>query len=166
MGTKANSFTAKQNAWQQGKPASVDSSQKPLNAETGPLLDTFEKPNAPGTQVNGAVTSEPLSEVTNSVPETANLNEVRQEKGDRKTAALGASGREKIARPGLETQPSWADEVNEEEQDKWAKELAQEEQWEPVTSKNGNKPRNENANRFQSFEQVADPLFEDAGWEA
>ncbi|KIW52826.1 hypothetical protein PV05_08443 [Exophiala xenobiotica] len=201
--TKANSFTAKQNAWQQGKPASVDSSQKPLNAETGPLLDTFEKPNAPGTQVNGAVTSEPLSEVTNSVPETANLNEVRQEKGDRKTAALGASGREKIARPGLETQPSWADEVNEEEQDKWAKELAQEEQWEPVTSKkgkkkgkrdnetsseasssfarptiainrpatngnkeNGIKPRNENANRFQSFEQVADPLFEDAGWEA
>ncbi|KAK5281002.1 hypothetical protein LTR40_005559 [Exophiala xenobiotica] len=165
--------------------------------------NTFEKPNVSGTQVNGAVTSKPLSEVINSVPATANLNEVRQEEGARKTAALGASGREKLERPGLESQPSWADEVNEEEQDKWAKELTQEDQWEAVKSKkgkkkvnkenetsseasssfarpttainrpatngkkeNGIKSRNENANRFQSIQQVAHPSFEDAGWEA
>jgi len=201
--TKADSFTAKQNAWQQGKPASAASPQKPSNTEAGLLLDTFEKPNVSGTQVNGAVTSKPLSEVTNSVPATANLNEVRQEEGSRKTAALGASGREKLERPGLESQPSWADEVNEEEQDKWAKELTQEDQWEAVKSKkgkkkvnkenetsseasssfarpttainrpatngkkeNGIKSRTENANRFQSIQQVANPSFEDAGWEA
>ncbi|KAL6242961.1 hypothetical protein RBB50_010061 [Rhinocladiella similis] len=200
--TKANSFAAKQNAWQQGKPSSSSSSS---SAETSskvprngaaPLLDTYEKSNEPAARVNGAVNSEPLSDITNSVSETATVNAVRQEQGQGKTAALGASGREKMERPRLGTQSSWADEVNEEEQDKWATELAAEEQWEAVTSKKGKKKatdkssspvrpantvhnlvtngskengvqsRKDSANRFQSFEQSAEPSFKDADWEA
>ncbi|KIW18750.1 hypothetical protein PV08_03039 [Exophiala spinifera] len=195
--TKANSFTARQNAWQQGKPSlSTEPSYKAPQAEAAPLLDTFNNSNEPATHVNGAVTSEPLSDLTNSVPETATVNTVRQDVGQSKTAALGASGREKVERPRLGTQSSWADEVNEEEQDKWATDLAAEEQWESVTSKKGKKKateksssparpaatvhnltttaskengvqsRKENANRFQSFGQSAEASFKDADWEA
>ena len=137
--TKANSFTSKQNAWQQGKPASEELKKKESHTAVAPLLDTFEKKDATSVDANGAVRSQPLSDVTNLVPATANVNAVKQEEGANKTAALGASNREKASRPTLESQPSWADEVNEEEQDKWASELTGEEKWESVTSKKGKK---------------------------
>lgn len=137
--TKANSFAAKTNVWQQGKPASEQSAKKEPQAAIAPLLDTFDETDASTLPVNGAVNSQPLSDVTNSLPATANVNEVKQEEGDNKTAALAASNREKAPRPALESQPSWADEVNDEEQDKWAHELTREEKWEPVTSKKGKK---------------------------
>ncbi|KAK4943936.1 hypothetical protein LTR10_016652 [Elasticomyces elasticus] len=137
--TKANSFTSKQNAWQQGKPASQELAKKESHTEVAPLLDTFDKSDAAPVNENGAVNSQPLSDVTNSLPATANVNEVRQEEGGNKTTALAASNREKVSRPALESQPSWADEVNEEEQDKWASELTGEEKWESVTSKKGKK---------------------------
>ncbi|KAK6379548.1 hypothetical protein LTS17_006466 [Exophiala oligosperma] len=185
--SKANSFTAQQNAWQQGKlSSSAEASSKPSQGGAAPLLDTFEESNEPASHVNGAVTSEPLSDITKSVPAAATVNAVRQEEGQGKTAALGASGREKAERPRLGTQSSWADEVNEEEQDKWATELAKEEQWEAVTSKKGKKKANGKssspvrptttvhnlvtngaANRFQSFAPSAHPSdFKDDDWEA
>ena len=133
---KANSFAMKQNAWQAGKQIPVMTDESTSKAEVAPLLDTFERPTV---KVNGAVYSEPLSKTTNSMPETANANTIRQDVGVNKTGAAASSSREKIARPVLETRPSWADEVNEEEQDKWANELAQEEKWEPVTTKKAKK---------------------------
>ncbi|KAI1616870.1 hypothetical protein EDD36DRAFT_147884 [Exophiala viscosa] len=137
--TKANSFTSKPNAWQQGKPASEELKKKESHTAVAPLLDTFDKEDVTSVDVSGAVNSQPLSDVTNSVPATANVNEVKQQEGDNKTAALGASNREKVSRPTLGSQPSWADEVNDEEQDKWASELTGEERWESVTSKKGKK---------------------------
>ncbi|OQV01429.1 hypothetical protein CLAIMM_06793 [Cladophialophora immunda] len=145
--TKANSFTAKQNAWQTGKPASEKLAQ---TTEVAPLLDTFEQPQLPTVTVNESVTAEPLSHVTNTVPETANVTEVKQDVGKGKTQALGASDREKLVRPVLGSQPSWADEVNEEEQDKWANELAQEEKWESVTNKKGKKKAKKDINDTSS----------------
>lgn len=136
---KANSFTAKQNAWQTAKPASGKLSENASRAKVAPLLDTFEKTDIPTVKVNGAVNSEPLSDITNSIPATADAKAERPDIGDNKARVLAVSSREKLARPGLETQPSWADEVNQEEQDKWAKELAQEEKWESVTTKKGKK---------------------------
>ena len=137
--TKANTFTSKQNAWQSNKPAADKLPRDTGDNEVAPLLDTFENKPVPTPTGYGAVTSEPLSDITYSVSQTANANAVRQEVGGAKTQALAASDREKVARPGLESQPSWADEVNDEEQDKWATELAQEEKWESVASKKGKK---------------------------
>jgi hypothetical protein len=137
--TKANSFTSKPNAWQAATPSSEKLAPTTLQTEAAPLLDTFEKKEPPAVHINGAVQSEPLSQVTKAVPETANVNQVRQEEGESKTNALAASDREKLGRPVLETRPSWADEVNEEEQTNWANDLAQEEKWEPVTTKKGKK---------------------------
>ncbi|KIW85887.1 hypothetical protein Z517_01280 [Fonsecaea pedrosoi CBS 271.37] len=145
--TKANSFTAKQNAWQTGKPASE---KLPQTTEAAPLLDTFDKPEIPTVTVNGSVTSEPLSNVTNAVHETANVSAVKEDVGKGKTRALGASDREKAARPVLGSRPSWADEVNQEEQDKWAKELVQDEKWESVTSKKGKKKAKKDINDTSS----------------
>ncbi|OAP60907.1 hypothetical protein AYL99_05909 [Fonsecaea erecta] len=155
--TKADSFTAKQNAWQTGKPASEKLAQ---TNQVAPLLDTFDKPEIPPVAVNGSVTAEPLSNVTNTVPETANVTEVKKDVGEGKTHALGASEREKPVRPALGSQPSWADEVNEEEQDKWANELAQEEKWESVTSKKGKKKSKKDINDTSSeaSSSVARPL--------
>ncbi|OCT51662.1 hypothetical protein CLCR_08500 [Cladophialophora carrionii] len=141
---KADAFTSKQNAWQSSKPAAEKLTQTSRHEEVGPLLDTFEKPVAPTFTVHGAVTSEPLSDVTNAVPDTANVNMVRKEVGGNKTNALAPSDREKVSRPTLGSQSSWADEVNEEEQDNWANELAQEEKWESVTTKKGKKGKKEN----------------------
>ena len=137
--TKANVFTAKQSAWQSGKPASEELTQKSANDKVVPLLDTFEEKTQTTVPAHGGVTSEPMRDITNTVAETANVNEVRQGVGEGKTTALAASDREKVSRPGLASQASWADEVNEDEQDKWAHELAQEEQWESVTNKKGKK---------------------------
>lgn len=137
--TKANSFSAKQNAWHTANPAPEKLIRNTVSSEPAPLLDTFEKEEIPTVKVNGAVSSEPLSEITHKVPETANANAVKDDLGEDQTSALAASSREKMSRPVLESQPSWADEVNEEEQDKWEKELAQEEKWESVTSKKGKK---------------------------
>ncbi|KIW67239.1 hypothetical protein PV04_06504 [Phialophora macrospora] len=135
--TKANSFTSTQNAWQSGKPAAEKLVENSHTDEVVPLLDTFEKPEVPTFTVQGAVTTEPLSDVTNAVPVPTNVNAVRKEFGGDKTNALAASDREKVSRPGLGSRSSWADQVNEEEQDNWANELAQEEKWESVTSKKG-----------------------------
>ncbi|KIW95029.1 uncharacterized protein Z519_03610 [Cladophialophora bantiana CBS 173.52] len=148
--TKANSFTAKQNAWQSGKPASEKLVQTTTSTEVAPLLDTFEETDIPTVTVNGSVTSEPLSDVANTVPEAASVSEVQQNIEKGKTNALGVSDREKLARPALGSRPSWADEVNEEEQDKWANELAQEEQWESVTSKKGKKKAKKDLNDTSS----------------
>ncbi|KAJ9607894.1 hypothetical protein H2200_007973 [Cladophialophora chaetospira] len=137
--SKANAFAAKQNVWQSNKPAAEHLTPTAGSNEATPLLDTFDKTETSTLAEHGAVTSEPLSKVTNSVPETANVNAVRKQVGGNTTSALAASEREKISRPRLESQSSWADEVNEEEQDKWANDLAQEEQWESVTSKKGKK---------------------------
>ncbi|EXJ58672.1 hypothetical protein A1O7_06100 [Cladophialophora yegresii CBS 114405] len=137
--TKADAFTSKQNAWQSSKPAAEKLAQTSRDEEVGPLLDTFEKPVGPTFTVHGAVTAEPLSDITNAVPGTANVNTVRKEIGVDKTNALAPSDREKVHRPTLGSQSSWADEVNEEEQDNWATELAQEEKWESVTTKKGKK---------------------------
>lgn len=136
---KADSFTAKQNAWNAGAPTSAKPQANAVEVANAPLLDTFESEESPPVKVNGAVQAEPLSSVTNSLPATANINQVRGQKGDSKTGALGASGREKLTRPRVESQSSWADEVNEEEQNKWASELAEEEKWESVTTKKGKK---------------------------
>ncbi|KIX94532.1 uncharacterized protein Z520_09918 [Fonsecaea multimorphosa CBS 102226] len=145
--TKANSFTAKQNAWQTAKPAPEKSAQ---TTEVAPLLETFEKPELPTVTVNESVKAEPLSNVTNSVPDSATINSVKQDVGEGETHALGASDREKLARPVLGSRPSWADEVNEEEQDKWANELAQEEKWESVTNKKGKKKAKKDINDTSS----------------
>lgn len=135
---KADSFATKQNAWQAGAPATSKSPGTSSEVTNAPLLDTFEKEATPST-ANSAVQAESLSKITNSVPATANVNQVRQEKGEAKTNALAASGREKPTRPRVESQSSWADEVNEEEQNKWASELADEGKWESVTMKKGKK---------------------------
>jgi hypothetical protein len=137
--TKANAFTSTQNAWQLGKPAAEKLTQNSEKDDVVPLLDTFEKPVVPTFTVHGAITSEPLSDVTNAVPDTTNVNAVKKKLGGDKTNALAASDREKVSRPGLGTRSSWADQVNEEEQDNWANELAQEEKWESVTTKKGKK---------------------------
>ena len=137
--SKANAFTSKQNAWQSSKPAAEKLTENTSKDEAAPLLDTFEKKDIPTSSGNGAVTSEPLSDITNSVPETANINTVKKQVGEQTTSALAASERENISRPRLETKSSWADEVNEEEQTKWAQDLAQEEKWESVTTKKGKK---------------------------
>jgi hypothetical protein len=136
---KSDSFTAKQNAWHAGAPTTAKPQADSSEVANAPLLDTFEKEDTPAVKVNGGVQAEPLSKITNSVPATANVNQVRQHKGDGKTNALAASGREKLTRPRVESQSSWADEVNEEEQNKWASELAEEEKWESVTTKKGKK---------------------------
>lgn len=137
--TKADSFAPKHNVWQAEKPASAQLSPGSSHTEVAPLLDTLEETPVPATKVNGAVHSEPMSNVSTSMPTTANINAVRKEEGEQRTSALAASSREKAARPGLATQPSWADEVNDEEQDKWAQELTHEEKWESVTTKKGKK---------------------------
>jgi len=137
---KADSFAAKQNAWNAGAPTNGTAKPQATNHEDAnmPLLDTFER-ETPSVQVNGAVQTQPLSTITNSVSTTANVNQVRGQKGDSKINALGTSSREKLTRPRVESQSSWADEVNEEEQNKWASELAEEEKWEAVTTKKGKK---------------------------
>lgn len=137
--SKANAFGAKQNAWQSNKPAAEELAPKSTSGSAAPLLDTFEKDEATTPAKQGAVTSKPLSDVTNSVPETANINAVKKQIGENRTSALAASEREQISRPRLESQSSWADEVNEEEQDKWANDLTQAEKWESVTNKKGKK---------------------------
>ncbi|EXJ85995.1 hypothetical protein A1O1_06364 [Capronia coronata CBS 617.96] len=142
--TKANSFTAKQNPWQTGKPSPQKSVQEPPKTEAVPLLDTFDTGATPAVKSdvpNGAVSAKPLPTIISPVTDmdNANANAVRQEVGEKETNALAASSRERLARPALHAQASWADEVNEEEQDKWATELAGEEKWEPVTTKKGKK---------------------------
>jgi hypothetical protein len=137
--TKANAFAAKQNAWQSNKPAAEKLATSSSSNEVPPLLDTFEKPEVKVASTNGAVSSEPLSNVTNAVPDTAHVSDLRREVGERKTSALGASEREAASRPALSSKASWADEVNEEDQNKWVNELAEEEKWESVTSKKGKK---------------------------
>ncbi|KEF56450.1 uncharacterized protein A1O9_08031 [Exophiala aquamarina CBS 119918] len=136
---KADSFTAKQNAWNAGAPTPAKPQSNTAEVANAPLLDTFEREKSPSVKVNGAVQAEPLSNIANSVPATANANQMRGQQGDSKTDALGASSREKLTRPRMESQSSWADEVNEEEQNKWASELAEEEKWESVTTKKGKK---------------------------
>lgn len=115
--TKANNFTftAQQNAWQSSKPASEKLAQSAGANGTAPLLDTFER--------------EETTTPTNPVAATGSASESKEK----------ASENKRVSRPSLDSKPSWADEVNEEEQDKWATELAQEEKWEAVTTKKGKK---------------------------
>jgi hypothetical protein len=120
--TKANNFKPTQNAWK--------ASELPA-AQPTTLLDTFD-PNKTPTADKGAVSVQPLSNITNGV----GVKAAQEEVGKKKVEALGASTRE---RPGLSREASWADEVNEEEQTKWEKQLQEEEKWEPVTSKKSKK---------------------------
>lgn len=116
--TKANNFTftTQQNAWQSSKPASEKLAQNVSTNGIVPLLDTFER-------------EETTTPTINSIVATGNINELNEK----------ASETKRVSRPSLDSKPSWADEVNQEEQDKWANELAQEEKWEAVTSKKGKK---------------------------
>lgn len=136
---KADSFASKQNAWNAGAPSTTKSQHKESEVVSAPLLDTFDKEEATISTNKGAVQAEPLSKITSSVPENATVGQVREEKGQGKTSALAASSREKLTRPRVESQSSWADEVNEEEQNKWATELTDEGKWESVTTKKGKK---------------------------
>lgn len=156
--TKADNFAAKQNAWQSGKPTIAGTSGQTAEAPHAPLLDTFDRQNESPKPVNGAVALEPLSNVTNVVPETANVNQVRKDVGEAKTDALAATSREKMSRPELQAKSSWADEVNDEEQDQWATELVQGEKWESVTSKKGKKKaRKEVETSSEASSSVARP---------
>ncbi|KIX04668.1 uncharacterized protein Z518_05538 [Rhinocladiella mackenziei CBS 650.93] len=156
--TKANSFTAKQNAWQGGKPPPEKSLRNGSNPEAAQLLDTFGKEETPRIKVNGMVNSEPQSENPNPVPDSSNVNAVRQEVREHTMNALAASSREKFGRSVLETRPSWADEVNEEEQDKWATELANEEKWEAVTrKKEKKKAKKDNDTSSEASSSLARP---------
>ncbi|RVX67892.1 hypothetical protein B0A52_08497 [Exophiala mesophila] len=137
--TKADNFAAKQNAWQSGKPTTSGTSGQTAEVRHAPLLDTFDPVGESAKPVNGAVSSEPLSNITNVTTEATNVNQVRKEQGESKTNAMAASSREKVSRPELQAKASWADEVNDEEQDQWASELVQDEKWESVTSKKGKK---------------------------
>ncbi|KAK5054462.1 hypothetical protein LTR84_001353 [Exophiala bonariae] len=141
---KADSFASKQNAWKAGAPSTTKSQGNSSEVASPPLLDTFDKEETAISADNGAVQAEPLSKITKSVPATANVSRVREEEGEEKTSALAASSREKLTRPRVESQSSWADEVNEEEQNKWATELADEGKWESVTTKKGKKKGGKN----------------------
>jgi hypothetical protein len=140
---KAATFE-KQNVWQSGKPTTAKTEENASGTQTAPLLDTLDKAETATPSFHSAVTTGPLADITTSVQENANVNQVRQEEGEDKTSALAASGRERASRPSIASQASWADEVNEEEQDKWASTLAQEAEWESVTTKKNKKKANKN----------------------
>lgn len=120
--TRSNAFTPTHSAWKQEAPAS----QQPAK-----LLDTFDDAQTP--RANGqAVTTQPLSNITNG----ANVNAAKENTGEDKVSALGASTRE---RPELGRGESWADQVNDYEQAQWEKDLVQEDKWETATSKKAKK---------------------------
>ncbi len=120
--TKSTSFAPSANVWRKETPAS----QQPA-----PLLDTLDPAQTP--KANGqAVTTQPLSNITNGV----DVNAAKHKVGGNRVSALGASTRE---RPELGRGASWADEVNDEEQTRWEEELVQEDKWEAVTSKKAKK---------------------------
>jgi hypothetical protein len=142
--SKANNFTSQQNAWQSSKPASEKIAENGTKHEVAPLLDTFNPEEVVTPSANGAVTTEPLSEITNDVPSNAKVSEVKETIGEDKTSALAASEREDakkgtLKKPALTSKPSWADEVNDEEQAQWQTSLVEEEKWESVTTKKGKK---------------------------
>ena len=133
--TKADTFasTTKANAW-----------KKPEEPKPSPqqatLLDTFDPASTAEAQPSGAVSSQPLANVTNGA--NTNVNAIKKDQGAGKTEALAASGRE--GRPDLSRGTSWADAVNDEEQHKWEQKLVEEGgEWESVTTKN-NKKKNRN----------------------
>ena len=133
--TKANTFasTTKENAWK--KP---DEPKSPPQQAT--LLDTFDSAATLRAQPNGAVTAQPLANVTNGA--NKNVNALKKDQGAGKTEALAASGRE--GRPNMSRGESWADEVNDEEQNQWEQKLVEDGgEWESVTTKkNKKKTRN------------------------
>ncbi|KAG9783386.1 hypothetical protein KCU88_g2990, partial [Aureobasidium melanogenum] len=139
--TKASSFAAKQNAWQAGPTKSPAPVHEQPRTGPAPLLDTFDAgaTGASKPSVHEAVTSDPQPDATTSTPEAATTNAGQRAGDEHKAIGPPASNMDKASRPALQAQPSWADEVNEEEQDRWVSELAQEEKWESVTSKKGKK---------------------------
>jgi hypothetical protein len=139
--TKANNFTQTQNAWKSSNTNAQPVQQPPTQSG---LLDTFEPSETP----KESVSTKPAEQVTQD--SGTSVAEAKEEVGKDKVEALAASKRE--GRPGIAQQPSWADEVNADDQDKWMKQLtgAGEEEWEDVTSKKQKKKNRKNANDTSS----------------
>lgn len=140
--TKADSFGAQSNVWtatdnriQQNK-----ENQRPINATSVAPLDTFEPKSATVASNSGAVAARPLSEIKDAGSMPAGVNSLREDLGNSKTNALGASDREKAPQSDrkLQRTTSWADDVNEEEQIRLLTE-DQPEAWSSVTNKKDRK---------------------------
>jgi hypothetical protein len=135
--TKANNFT--QNAWKSGNASAQPA--PPVPTQSG-LLDTFEPAAGP----KESVSTKPAEAVTQDA--SMSVAEAREEVGEDKVEALAASKRE--GRPAIAQQPSWADEVNADDQDQWMKQLTGQDEWEDVTSKKSKKKNRKNANDTSS----------------
>lgn len=123
---KATNFT--QNAWQQ-KPAQQQTpSQPPV---TGSLLDTFE-PERRNTK--SAISTKQMSDITNK-PQ-ANVEDIKESLGEKKTQALAASEREA---PAPQQNNTSAAQYSVDANEQWEKELVEDQQWESVTSKKSKK---------------------------
>lgn len=147
--TKANTFTSNQNAWK------TPEVPKPRPQQTT-LLDTFNSSDKTKAGNESAVSTQPMSELTNGTEHS--VSAVKEEQGQGKTEALAASARE--ARPELNQRPSWADDmIEEEKQNEWERQLTtpqQEDVWETVTTKKGkkNKKKDTDTGSEASFTQV------------
>ena len=136
--TKANSFTSPlPNAWNKVSQHQNGSAQ---SAAPPPLLDTFDPQLDAKNVSEGAVSTKPLSNITNQ-SQISTAGQAKDLIGEPKVNALAASKRE--AAPELTRNQSWADEMSEE--DLRARgildpaEPEPEPEWQDVVSKKGKK---------------------------
>ena len=135
--TKTNAFsTPVPNAWNKASEVKNTSAQ---SAAPPPLLDTFD-PQADAENVpQGAVSTQPLSHITNQ-QQASTVGQAKDLIGFSKVNALAASKREAAA-PGLTRNQSWADEMSEEDlRRRGILDPAEPEpEWQDVISKKGKK---------------------------
>ncbi|ETN42861.1 uncharacterized protein HMPREF1541_02019 [Cyphellophora europaea CBS 101466] len=139
--TKASNFTA--NAWQ---PKATENQAPVSQPSGGALLDTFDHE-----ENKQSVSTKPISDITNR--QGANVEDAKEEMGEKKTAALAASQREGNAKSQQDT---WADQLNADEQDKWAQKLMEDE-WTDVSSKKAKK-KNRKDNQQDTSSEASQPL--------
>lgn len=139
--TKADAFKAPASVWTAASNQSKDNAVKQSadNAVSTAPLDTFEPKPAEDATNDGAVTAQPVSQITNGQSTSNTVNGLKKRLGTQITSALSASERERAPETSnpLERTESWADMVDEEEQLRWAQEDPVE--WESVVTKKDKK---------------------------